>query len=66
MDAQHDAVCEGCGGEGYQSEDRADGRGEHYTVEVDCTECGGSGQVERDDDTVEPAEGGEVAWEVSL
>jgi hypothetical protein len=65
MDAQHDAVCEGCGGEGYQSEDRADARGEHDTVEVDCTVCGGSGLLERGDE-VEPAEGGEVAWEAAL
>jgi DnaJ-class molecular chaperone len=64
MDAQH-TDCPGCGGEGIQHEDRADRWGEHCTVEIDCTECGGTGESEPDDE-VEPAEGGEVAWEVSL
>lgn len=46
--------CSGCGGSGCQAEDRFDRRGEHYTVEVACTECGGV--VENDEDYLEAAD----------
>jgi hypothetical protein len=67
MDDHDDGACGGCGGSGCQSEDRFDRYGEHYTVEIRCTECDGSG-VAADEDRLERAEdgaieGGEVATE---
>jgi DnaJ-class molecular chaperone len=49
-------ACETCGGDGTLTYDRADARGEHYTVEKPCPNCKGEDvDIELDDfDTYNP------------
>jgi DnaJ-class molecular chaperone len=68
MDGSTTVECETCGGSGELFEDVADCRGEHDTIAVTCTECGGTGVADFDDDDVEPSAdlNAEASWEAPL